>query len=64
MTTKIVTAEPHESLRTAANRMSEHCIHGLLILPDLPQRGISILTGKDCIQVICDAARTSSCPGA
>ena len=55
MTKKIVTAEPHESLRVAVTRMSEHRIHGLLIQPESPSRGISILTGKDCIRVICDA---------
>ena len=55
MTKKIVTAESHETVRTAANRMSENRIHGLIILPTAPHRGFSILTGKDCIQVICDA---------
>jgi CBS domain-containing protein len=55
MTKKIVMAEPHESLRTAVTRMSEHRIHGLLIRPASPSRGLSILTGKDCIRVICDA---------
>ena len=55
MTRKIVLAEPHESLRVAVTRMSEHRIHGLLIEPESPARGLSILTGKDCIRVICDA---------
>lgn len=59
MTKKIVTAEPHESLRAAVTRMSEHRIHGLLIQPDSPARGISILTGKDCIRVICDAGEAA-----
>ena len=59
MTKKIVTAEPHESLRAAVTRMSEHRIHGLLIQPDSPTRGISILTGKDCIRVICDAGEAA-----
>ena len=59
MTRKIVMAEPHESLRAAVTRMSEHRIHGLLIRPDSPSRGISILTGKDCIRVICDAGEAA-----
>lgn len=48
-------AESYESLRTALTRMSEHRIHGLLVQPESPSRGLSILTGKDCIRVICDA---------
>lgn len=59
MTKKIVMAEPHESLRAAVTRMSEHRIHGLLIRPASPSRGISILTGKDCIRVICDAGEAA-----
>ncbi len=59
MTKKIVMAEPHESLRAAVTRMSEHRIHGLLIPPASPSRGISILTGKDCIRVICDAGEAA-----
>ncbi len=55
MTRKVVLAEPHESLRSAVTRMSEHRIHGLLVKPESPCRGLSILTGKDCIRVICDA---------
>lgn len=55
MTRKVVLAEPHESLRCAVTRMSEHRIHGLLVRPESPSRGLSILTGKDCIRVICDA---------
>jgi len=55
MTRKVVLAEPHESLRCAVTRMSEHRIHGLLVKPEAPSRGLSILTGKDCIRVICDA---------
>lgn len=55
MTRKVVLAEAHESLRCAITRMSEHRIHGLLVEPDAPNRGLSILTGKDCIRVICDA---------
>lgn len=55
MTRKVVLAEPHESLRCAVTRMSEHRIHGLLVKPESPSRGLSILTGKDCIRVICDA---------
>lgn len=55
MTRKVVLAEPHESLRCAVLRMSEHRIHGLIVKPESPSRGLSILTGKDCIRVICDA---------
>lgn len=59
MTTKILEAERHETLRVAARRMSEHRIHGLLIAPDSPQRGYSILTGKDCIQVLIDIGESA-----
>ncbi len=55
MTRKVLLAESHESLRVAVSRMSEHRIHGLLVMPEAPSRGLSILTGKDCIRVICDA---------
>ena len=57
MTKKIVEAKRHETLRTAIRRMSEHGIHGLLIAPESPNRGYSILTGKDCIQVVADAGK-------
>lgn len=59
MTAKVVMAEPHETLRTAIARMSEHRIHGLLVRPDAPSRGLSILTGKDCIRVVCDAGEAA-----
>jgi CBS domain-containing protein len=59
MTRKVVLAEPHESLRTAVVRMSENRIHGLLVRPSAPQHGLSILTGKDCIRVICDAGEAA-----
>jgi len=55
MTRKVVLAEPHESLRCALGRMSEHRIHALIVKPEAPSRALSILTGKDCIRVICDA---------
>jgi CBS domain-containing protein len=54
MTTKVVEAERHETLLTAVRRMNEHGLHGLMIPPDTPRRGYSILTGKDCIQVLSD----------
>ncbi|MEZ4331471.1 MAG: CBS domain-containing protein [Myxococcota bacterium] len=59
MTKKVVMAEPHETLRVAIARMSEHRIHGLLVRPESPARGLSILTGKDCIRVICDAGEAA-----
>ena len=55
MSTKVATAEPHESLRLAVRRMAEHRIHCLLVSPTTPGHGIGILTGKDCIQVVADA---------
>lgn len=55
MTEKIVFALREESLRAAVDRMTEHAVHGLLIAPDSPHHGHSILTGKDCIEVLCDA---------
>lgn len=47
--------EHHATLRTAVGRMNENGIHGLLIAPDTPRRGYSILTAKDCIQVLSDS---------
>lgn len=55
MTKNVVKAKPDESLRTAITRMKEHAIHGLLVDPIAPGGGHSILTGKDCIEVVCDA---------
>lgn len=59
MTTRIVEAERHETLRAAIRRMTEHKIHCLLILPDRVQSGVAILTGKDCIQVIADSGEAA-----
>ncbi len=55
MTKKVVEALREESLRTAVQRMNEHGIHGMIVTPTSPNRGYCILTGKDCIEVICDA---------
>jgi CBS domain-containing protein len=55
MSQKVIQAERHETLLTAIRRMSEHRIQGLLVSPETPRQGYSILTGKDCIQVIADA---------
>jgi CBS domain-containing protein len=55
MTTKIVEANREETLRTAIKRMADHGIHGVLIAPTTPRHGYCILTGKDCIEVLCDA---------
>ena len=54
MTPKIVKAAPEETLRAAIVRMDEHGIHSLLVDPPGPNRGHCILTGKDCIEVLCD----------
>lgn len=59
MTRKVVLAEPHETLRSAIVRMNENHIHGLLVRPESPARGFSILTGKDCIRVVCDAGEAA-----
>lgn len=55
MSQDVVLAKPHESLRTAIGRMRERGIHSLLVAPDAPSQAHSILTGKDCIDVLCDA---------
>ena len=55
MSADVALAEPHESLRTAVARMRERSIHGLLVKPEGPDRGYSIITGKDCIDVLCEA---------
>ena len=55
MTTKVYTAQGEESLRVATERMTEHGVHGLVIPPTEPHRGYSIVTGKDVIEVLCDA---------
>ena len=55
MSTDEALAEPHESLRTAVSRKRERSIHGLLVKPEGPDRGYSIITGKDCIDVLCHA---------
>ena len=39
--------------------MDEHGIHGLLVDPPGPNRGHCILTGKDCIEVLCDAGEAA-----
>lgn len=57
MTPKIVMALREETLRTAVQRMAEHGIHSLLIEPIAPGHGLSILTGKDCIEVICNVGK-------
>ena len=59
MTTKVVHAEPHETIREAMIRMDEHGIHGLVVEPTSASRGHCILTAKDCIEVLCDAGETA-----
>ncbi len=54
MTPKIVEAGPEEPLLVAISRMIEHGLHALLVPPEHPSRGYCILTGKDCIEILCD----------
>ena len=53
MSKNIVEIDRDLSLRVAVERMMDHGIHGLLVAPDGPNRGHCILTGKDCIEVLC-----------
>lgn len=55
MTPKLVFVEPSTSVRSAIREMMDHDIHSVLIRPEHSRRASSILTGKDCIQVIGDA---------
>ena len=53
MSKKVVEIERGASLRTAIEVMTDHGINGLLVAPEGPHRGHCILTGKDCIEVLC-----------
>jgi CBS domain-containing protein len=53
MTTKLVEARCEELLRVAIKRMVEHDVQSLIVPPDRPHRGWGILSGKDCIEVLC-----------
>jgi CBS domain-containing protein len=55
MSRDIITIAASETLRTAAALMHTHHIHCLLVAPDDPRRSVAILTGKDIVQVLCDA---------
>lgn len=55
MSRDIITILPSETLRTAAALMRTHHIHCLLVRPDDPRRAVGIITGKDIVQVLCDA---------
>lgn len=55
MSSEVALAKRHETLRSAIARMRERGIHSLLIAPDAPHGSHSILTGKDCIDVLCEA---------
>ncbi len=59
MTTKVVEARGEEPLRRAIERMTGHGLHGLLVPPDRPHRGYGILTGKDCIEVLCEVGEAA-----
>jgi CBS domain-containing protein len=53
MTTKIVEASGEELLRSAIQRMVQHDVQSLIVPPDRPHHGWGILSGKDCIEVLC-----------
>lgn len=54
MTPSVLSVAPHEPLRAAAKKLSEHRIHCLVVLPARPGRAVGVLTTKDIIQVLCD----------
>jgi CBS domain-containing protein len=55
MSRDVITIAPSETLRSAAVLMHRHHIHCLLIKPEQPRAAIGIITGKDIVQVLCDA---------
>lgn len=55
MSRKLVCTERHDRLLDAIRLMRDHGIHCLLIMPESASRGIGILTGKDCIQILAEA---------
>ena len=54
MTTQLITIQPHETLRTAAQMLHSHHIHCLLVPPVEPRRCVGVITVKDIMQVLCD----------
>jgi CBS domain-containing protein len=55
MSRELITIAACETLRVAATLMHAHHIHCLLIKPDRPRAAVGIITGKDIVQVLCDA---------
>ncbi len=55
MSRDLITIAATETLRTAAALMHAHHIHCLLVLPEAPRAAVGIITGKDIVQVLCDA---------
>jgi CBS domain-containing protein len=55
MSHNIITIAPSETLRSAAVLMHNHHIHCLLVRPENPRAAVGIITGKDIVQVLCDA---------
>lgn len=55
MSRDIITVATTETLRFAAALMQKHHIHCLLVAPGDPRGAVGIITGKDIVQVLCDA---------
>ena len=59
MTTKVYWGQRGESLRTAVARLTENGAQCLLIEPESPGTGYCILTGKDCIEILCEVGEAA-----
>jgi CBS domain-containing protein len=55
MSRELITIAASETLRSAAALMHAHHIHCLLVKPDAPRVAVGIITGKDIVQVLCEA---------
>ena len=55
MSRDLITIGASETLRTAAALMHARRIHCLLVQPEAPRGAVGIITGKDVVQVLCDA---------
>ncbi len=54
MSPSLVDISARASLHEAARLMSERSIHGLVVLPTEPSRGLGIITSKDVVQLLAD----------
>lgn len=58
MSRDLITIAASETLRAAAALMQAHHIHCLLVKPETPRAAVGIITGKDIVQVLCEAEPT------